>query len=299
MLPHLPLIPSPPKPAAFQRLNGASSRFRGATASPACPNPAGCRAALGGLFRFWCDVASGRPESTEALRRLAVHMHWRRGYALPLRSSSISSSRPVSRFPRPRRWWRASPATGLVLPCDFTLPRGSLQEHDHPIDTAATRRGTPALREGFAGVPRTRRAAIVLIPLALVAAAGTKLVDKTPAVAAAPPPAAAVTVAAVPLVREVGESGTIMLGRLCAEPLQSRSRPRVAGEVTGVRFHDGDIVREGQLLCHDRPATLSTPALAEARATRQRARAARWRWRRRISMPRATRLIADEAVSRR
>ncbi|MDB5707814.1 MAG: efflux transporter periplasmic adaptor subunit [Sphingomonas bacterium] len=55
-----------------------------------------------------------------------------------------------------------------------------------PINRADA--GTSPIRDGFNRLPRSRRAAIVLIPLALVAAAGTKLADTSPAVAAAPLP---------------------------------------------------------------------------------------------------------------
>ncbi len=116
---------------------------------------------------------------------------------------------------------------------------------------------------------RTRRAAIVLIPLALVAAAGTKLAGESPAVAAAPPPPA-VTVAA-PLVREVSEWDDYV-GRF-APSRTVEIRPRVAGEVTGIHFRDGEIVRKGQLLFTIDPRPFSA-ALAEARANAASARSA-------------------------
>jgi RND family efflux transporter MFP subunit len=146
------------------------------------------------------------------------------------------------------------------------------------------------IRDGFKRMSRTRRAALIVIPLALVAAAGTKLADTSPAVAAAPPPPA-VTVAA-PLVREVSEWDDYV-GRFAA----SRSveiRPRVAGEVTGIHFRDGEIVRKGQLLFTIDPRPFNA-ALAEARANAASARSALALAQ--ADLGRAQRLIADEAVS--
>ncbi|WEK02597.1 MAG: efflux RND transporter periplasmic adaptor subunit [Candidatus Sphingomonas phytovorans] len=137
---------------------------------------------------------------------------------------------------------------------------------------------------------RTRRAAIVLIPLALVAAAGTKLAEQSPAVAAAPPPAS-VTVAA-PLVREVSEWDDYV-GRF-APSRTVEIRPRVAGEVTGIHFRDGEIVQKGQLLFTIDPRPFAA-ALAEARANAASARSALALAQ--ADLGRATRLIADEAVS--
>jgi len=146
------------------------------------------------------------------------------------------------------------------------------------------------MRDRFKRMSRTRRAAIILIPLALVAAAGTKLADTSPAVAAAPPPPA-VTVAA-PLVREVSEWDDYV-GRF-APSRTVEIRPRVAGEVTGIHFRDGEIVQKGQLLfsIDSRPFAA---ALAEARANAASARSALALAQ--ADLGRATRLIADEAVS--
>jgi RND family efflux transporter MFP subunit len=155
-----------------------------------------------------------------------------------------------------------------------------------PIESTTAR----PLVDGFNRMSRTRRAAIVLIPLALVAAAGTKLAGESPAVAAAPPPPA-VTVAA-PLVRDVSEWDDYV-GRF-APSRTVEIRPRVAGEVTGIHFRDGEIVRKGQLLFSIDPRPFSA-ALAEARANAASARSALALAQ--ADLGRATRLIADEAVS--
>jgi RND family efflux transporter MFP subunit len=157
-----------------------------------------------------------------------------------------------------------------------------------PIDRADA--SASPIRDGFNRLPRSRRAAIVLIPLALVAAAGTKLADKSPAVAAAPPPPA-VTVAA-PLVRDVSEWDDYV-GRF-APSRSVEIRPRVAGEVTGIHFRDGEIVQKGQLLFTIDPRPFNA-ALAEARANAASARSALALAQ--SDLGRATRLIADEAVS--
>jgi len=155
-----------------------------------------------------------------------------------------------------------------------------------PIESTTAR----PLVDGFNRMSRTRRAAIILIPLALVAAAGTKLAGESPAVAAAPPPAA-VTVAA-PLVRDVSEWDDYV-GRF-APSRTVEIRPRVAGEVTGIHFRDGEIVQKGQLLFTIDPRPFSA-ALAEARANAASARSALALAQ--ADLGRATRLIADEAVS--
>ncbi|MFA6113670.1 MAG: efflux RND transporter periplasmic adaptor subunit [Sphingomonas sp.] len=155
-----------------------------------------------------------------------------------------------------------------------------------PIESTTAR----PLVDGFNRMSRTRRAAIVLIPLALVAAAGTKLAGESPAVAAAPPPPA-VTVAA-PLVRDVSEWDDYV-GRF-APSRTVEIRPRVAGEVTGIHFRDGEIVRKGQLLFTIDPRPFNA-ALAEARANAASARSALALAQ--ADLGRAQRLIADEAVS--
>lgn len=136
----------------------------------------------------------------------------------------------------------------------------------------------------------SRRAAIVLIPLALVAAVGVTLADRSPAVTAAPPPPA-VTVAA-PLVRNVSEWDDYV-GRF-APSRSVEIRPRVAGELVAIHFRDGEIVQKGQLL-FSIDARPFAAALAEARANAASARSALALAR--ADLGRATRLIADEAVS--
>jgi RND family efflux transporter MFP subunit len=107
---------------------------------------------------------------------------------------------------------------------------------------------------------------------------------------AAPPPAS-VTVAS-PLVRQVSEWDDYV-GRF-APSRTVEIRPRVAGEVTGIHFRDGEIVSKGQLLftIDSRPFAA---ALAEAHANVASARSALSLAR--TDLGRAQRLVADEAVS--
>ena len=137
---------------------------------------------------------------------------------------------------------------------------------------------------------RWQKRAAVLVPIAVAGVAGVKLFDHSDAVAALPPPAA-VTIA-TPLVRQVSEWDDYV-GRF-APSRSVEVRPRVAGEVTGVHFHDGDVVRQGQLLftIDSRPFAA---ALAEARANEASAQSALVLAR--TDLGRATRLIADDAVS--
>jgi RND family efflux transporter MFP subunit len=110
------------------------------------------------------------------------------------------------------------------------------------------------------GRSRWKRAAIVGTPLVALAAAVT-LWNSAPSPAAAPPPPT-VTVAA-PLESSV-DLWDDYVGRFEA----SRSvevRPRVSGQIVGVHFEDGAIVRKGQLLFTIAPRPF-TAALAEARA---------------------------------
>lgn len=132
--------------------------------------------------------------------------------------------------------------------------------------------------------------AAVLVPVALLGAIGFKLIDTGEAVAAlpAPPP---VTVAS-PLLREVSEWDDYV-GRF-APSRSVEIRPRVAGEVTGVHFRDGEIVRPGQLL-FTIDARPFAAALAEARANAASAASALALARN--DLGRAERLVADEAVS--
>ena len=139
--------------------------------------------------------------------------------------------------------------------------------------------------------PRRRRArALWLIPLALAAGIGLKLQSGgTPAAATPGPPPVTVT---HPLLREVVEWDDYV-GRFT--PSQTvEVRPRVSGAVTAIRFRDGDIVRKGDLLFVIDPRPFAA-ALAEARAGVASARSALALAR--TDLGRATRLIADEAVS--
>jgi multidrug efflux system membrane fusion protein len=157
-----------------------------------------------------------------------------------------------------------------------------------PIDTAAASEATvppPSKRW-----TRWQKRGAILIPMAIAGVVGVKLFDHSDAVAAAPPPAA-VTVA-TPLVRQVSEWDDYV-GRF-APSRSVEVRPRVAGEVTGVHFHDGDIVRPGQLL-FTIDARPFAAALAEARANEASAQSALKLAR--TDLGRATRLIDDEAVS--
>jgi RND family efflux transporter MFP subunit len=116
------------------------------------------------------------------------------------------------------------------------------------------------LRTAFRGRPLWQRSTILGTPVLLLAAAVT-LWSSDPSPAAAPPPPT-VTVAA-PLRQEVNLWDDYV-GRFEA----SRSvevRPRVSGQVVGVHFKDGAIVRKGQLLFTIDPRPFAA-ALAEARA---------------------------------
>jgi RND family efflux transporter MFP subunit len=138
--------------------------------------------------------------------------------------------------------------------------------------------------------PAWQRGAMVLVPIALLGAVGVKLFDHPDAAMAAPPPAS-VTVAS-PLVRQVSEWDDYV-GRF-APSRTVEIRPRVAGEITGIHFRDGEIVSKGQLLftIDSRPFAA---ALAEAHANVASARSALSLAR--TDLGRAQRLVADEAVS--
>ncbi|WP_242187756.1 efflux RND transporter periplasmic adaptor subunit [Sphingomonas sp. CARO-RG-8B-R24-01] len=153
-----------------------------------------------------------------------------------------------------------------------------------PIETAQDSRGAMARRS------RWQTRGLILVPIAIAGVVGVKLFDHSDAVAAAPPPAA-VTVAA-PLVRQVSEWDDYV-GRF-APSRSVEVRPRVAGEVTGVHFHDGDVVQPGQLL-FTIDARPFAAALAEARANEASAQSALVLAR--TDLGRATRLIKDDAVS--
>src|SRR3546814_11300623 len=100
-----------------------------------------------------------------------------------------------------------------------------------------------------------------------------------------------VTVAA-PLVREITEWDDYV-GRFEA----SRSvevRPRVSGELTGIHFTDGQIVRKGQLLFTIDPRPFNAaPAEARADAASARSKLAHTR----TNFARAERLLARDPVS--
>ena len=145
------------------------------------------------------------------------------------------------------------------------------------------------LRSKLGGRPAWQRAAIVGTPLLLLAAAVT-LWDSDPSPAAGPP-TPMVTVAA-PLERTINQWDDYV-GRFEA----SRSvevRPRVSGQVVGVHFTDGQIVRQGQLLFTIDPRPF-TAALAEARASVASAQAELALAE--TDLGRAQRLLKEEAVS--
>jgi len=137
---------------------------------------------------------------------------------------------------------------------------------------------------------RWQKRAVIVVPAALLIVACVKLFDRPDAAMAALPPPA-VTVAR-PLVREVNEWDDY-IGRF-APSRTVEIRPRVAGEVTGVHFRDGEIVQKGQLLFTIDPRPLAA-GLAEARANQ--ASAASGLKLARTDLARANRLVQDEAVS--
>ena len=145
------------------------------------------------------------------------------------------------------------------------------------------------LRAQFSTRPLWQRAAIVGTPLVLLAAAAT-FWSSDPSPAAAP--AAAMVTVAAPLERSVNQWDDYV-GRFEA----SRSvevRPRVSGQVVGVHFTDGQIVRQGQLLFTIDPRPFAA-SLAEARASVASAQAE-------LSLAetdlgRAQRLLKEQAVS--
>ncbi|MEO5587327.1 MAG: efflux RND transporter periplasmic adaptor subunit [Novosphingobium sp.] len=108
---------------------------------------------------------------------------------------------------------------------------------------------------------------------------------------AAPPPPSVVTVA-TPLSGMVTDWDDYV-GRFEASQAVE-VRPRVSGQLVGVHFKDGDIVRKGQLLFTVDPRPF-TAALAETQA--QVASAATALSLARSDLARASRLIADQAVS--
>ena len=132
--------------------------------------------------------------------------------------------------------------------------------------------------------------AIGVLALAAVGALGWTALVRSPAKAIVPPPAT-VGVAA-PLVAPVVEWDDFV-GRFA--PSQSiEVRPRVAGQVTALHFHDGDIVQKGQVLFTIDPRPYRA-ALAEAAANVASARSALVLAR--SDLARVSRLTDDEAVS--
>lgn len=144
---------------------------------------------------------------------------------------------------------------------------------------------TPAKRTGSQS-----QIAIGALVLAVVGAFGWTALVRSPPKAVAPPP---VTLGvAVPLMAPVVEWDDFV-GRFA--PSQSiEVRPRVAGQVTGLHFHDGDVVHKGQLLftLDQRPYRA---ALAEAQANVAAARSTLVLAQ--SDYDRVARLTGDEAVS--
>jgi RND family efflux transporter MFP subunit len=106
------------------------------------------------------------------------------------------------------------------------------------------------------------------------------------------PPLPAVVTVATPLSRTVSDWDDYV-GRFEASQAVE-IRPRVSGELVGVHFKDGDIVKRGQLLFTVDPRPFAA-ALAESRA--QVASASTALNLARSELARASRLIADQAVS--
>jgi RND family efflux transporter MFP subunit len=136
---------------------------------------------------------------------------------------------------------------------------------------------------------RKRQAGLALVAL-VVAGGAWKLTHPTAPAAAAPPPP--VVNVATPLARDV-RGWDDYVGRF-APSRTVEIRPRVSGEVVGVHFKDGDIVRAGQLLFTIDPRPFAA-SLAEARANAASARST-------LALAtadvgRADRLKGDEAIS--
>lgn len=135
------------------------------------------------------------------------------------------------------------------------------------------------------------RGGIALVLVAILAFAGFKYFGAGPAHADAPPPAT-VTVAQ-PLQRTITEWDDYT-GRFEASQAVE-IKPRVSGQLVGVHFRDGEVVRRGQLLFTIDPRPYQA-ALAEARARLAAAQSA-------VALAnseyaRAARLVDHEAVSR-
>lgn len=135
-----------------------------------------------------------------------------------------------------------------------------------------------------------QKAALVVVPVGVVAAGFGLSGRNAPAVAA---PAAPVVTVAAPLAREVNEWDEYV-GRFEA----SRTvevRPRVSGAVTAIHFKDGMIVQAGQLLFTIDPRPFAA-ALAEAKAGVASAQSDLALAR--SDLDRAQRLVSVEAVSK-
>jgi RND family efflux transporter MFP subunit len=146
-----------------------------------------------------------------------------------------------------------------------------------------------AAQDARLGRSRNVRNGSIAIVALLLAGGAWKLTHQAPAVAAPPP--ASVTVAS-PLVRDV-RAWDDYIGRF-APSKTVEVRPRVSGQVVGVHFKDGDIVRQGQLLFTIDPRPFAA-ALAEARANAASARSTLALAR--SDLARANRLVGDEAIS--
>lgn len=142
------------------------------------------------------------------------------------------------------------------------------------------------------GRPRRawRKGLIAAVPIGVVAA-GLALSGRDPAPAAAPP-LPTVTIA-TPLARPV-QQWDEYVGRFEASKTVE-VRPRVSGQVVGIHFRDGDVVRAGQLLFTIDPRPFAA-ALAEARAGLESAQSDLALAR--ADLDRARSLIADQAISR-
>lgn len=138
---------------------------------------------------------------------------------------------------------------------------------------------------------RQRKAAYYLLPLVGVILLYAVTRWWSGSSEAAPPPPSVVTVA-TPLSRTVTDWDDYV-GRFEASQAVE-VRPRVSGQLVGIHFKDGDVVQKGQLLFTIDPRPF-TAALAEVRA--QAAAAATALTLARSELARASRLIADQAVS--
>lgn len=137
---------------------------------------------------------------------------------------------------------------------------------------------------------RWRKAAWVGVPAAALLAG---LVVANSETAPPPPPPVPTVTVATPLVRQVTEWDDYV-GRFEASQTVE-VRPRVSGQIVGVHFADGQVVRRGQLLFTLDPRPF-TAALAEARAGLASAQSDLGLAR--ADLSRAESLIVDQAVSR-